>query len=44
MAPPHNGVNLVEKIYTLLYEWGVENKVFTLTLDNASGNKAFMTC
>ena len=40
MPPPQNGVNLAKKIYTLLFEWGIENKVFALTLDNASANKA----
>jgi hypothetical protein len=38
MPPPHNGISLSEKIYNLLCEWGIENKVFSVTLDNASSN------
>ena len=38
MPPPHNGISLFEKIYNLLCEWGIENKVFSVTLDNASSN------
>ena len=38
MPPPHNGVSLSEKMYNLLCEWEIENKVFTVTLDNASSN------
>ncbi|CAI8589808.1 unnamed protein product [Vicia faba] len=36
--PPHNGLNLAEKLISLLKEWGIEKKVFTITLDNASNN------
>jgi hypothetical protein len=38
MPPPHNGISLCEKMYNLLEEWGIETKVFTITLDNASSN------
>ena len=38
MPPPHNGVSLSEKMYNLLCEWEIENKVFSMTLDNASSN------
>ncbi|KAL0011073.1 hypothetical protein SO802_006181 [Lithocarpus litseifolius] len=38
MLPPHNGVSLFEKMYNLLCEWEIENKVFSVTLDNASSN------
>ena len=40
MPLPHNGISLFEKIYVLLQKWGIENKVFTITLDNASTNDA----
>ncbi|XP_058750882.1 zinc finger BED domain-containing protein DAYSLEEPER-like [Vicia villosa] len=36
--PPHSGFNLAEKLISLLKEWGIEKKVFTITLDNASNN------
>ncbi|CAB4283469.1 unnamed protein product [Prunus armeniaca] len=42
MPPPHSGVALCEKIYKLLTSWGVEKKLFCLTLDNASSNDSFV--
>jgi hypothetical protein len=38
MPPPHNGISLFEKTYNMLEEWGIETKVFTITLNNASSN------
>ncbi|XP_027171948.1 zinc finger BED domain-containing protein RICESLEEPER 2-like [Coffea eugenioides] len=38
MPPPHNGVALAEKIYSLASSWGIERKLFAITLDNASAN------
>ncbi|XP_042969171.1 zinc finger BED domain-containing protein RICESLEEPER 1-like [Carya illinoinensis] len=38
MPPPHNGISLSEKIYNLLCEWGIQHKIYVLTLDNASSN------
>ncbi|XP_017970004.1 PREDICTED: zinc finger BED domain-containing protein RICESLEEPER 2 [Theobroma cacao] len=42
MPPPHSGVTLSEKIYALLVEWGIESKLFSITLDNASANDTFV--
>ncbi|KAK1589032.1 hypothetical protein Q3G72_029823 [Acer saccharum] len=42
MYPPHDGVSLSQKINTWLHEWGIGNKIFSITLDNASSNKAFV--
>lgn len=33
---------LCEKIYTLLFGWGIEKKVVSMTLDNASLNNVFI--
>ncbi|XP_059435370.1 zinc finger BED domain-containing protein RICESLEEPER 2-like [Corylus avellana] len=38
MPPAHNGISLSDVIYNLLQEWGIENKIFSITLDNASFN------
>lgn len=38
MPPPHTGVALAEKISGLVKTWGIEKKLFSLTLDNASSN------
>ncbi|XP_050386220.1 zinc finger BED domain-containing protein DAYSLEEPER-like [Argentina anserina] len=42
MPPPHNGVALVDKVFTLIGEWGIEEKLFSITLDNATSNDSFV--
>lgn len=42
MPPPHTGAALAEKIYGLLKEWGIYNKVVSITLDNASSNDSMV--
>ena len=36
--PPHSGREMTKFIYGFLEEWGIEQKIFSLTLDNASSN------
>ncbi|RYR39204.1 hypothetical protein Ahy_A09g044690 [Arachis hypogaea] len=38
MSPPHTGFELSSKIFTLLNEWKIDKKIFSITLDNASSN------
>ena len=38
IPPPHSGVVLAENIMNFLQEWGIEKKIFSITLDNASSN------
>lgn len=38
MPSPHTGVALSNKLFSMLSQWGIENKIFALTLDNASAN------
>ncbi|XP_057723543.1 zinc finger BED domain-containing protein RICESLEEPER 2-like [Arachis stenosperma] len=38
MPPPHTGFELSSKIFTLLTEWKVDKKIFSITSDNASSN------
>ncbi|EOA13231.1 hypothetical protein CARUB_v10026257mg [Capsella rubella] len=38
ILPPHTGEALATKIHECLRDWGIEKKVFTLTLDNATAN------
>ncbi|CAL8993402.1 unnamed protein product [Prunus brigantina] len=42
MPPPHSGVALSEKINAVITEWGIEKKLFSITLDNASANTSFV--
>lgn len=37
-ASPHTGFELSNKILQFLNEWGIEKKIFSITLDNASAN------
>lgn len=36
--PPHTGAGIATKVLALLKEWGLEKRVFTITVDNASSN------
>ncbi|EOY19162.1 T6D22.19, putative [Theobroma cacao] len=36
MLPPHIGVELAATVFDCLKEWGIDKKVFSLSLDNAS--------
>ncbi|CAJ2678656.1 unnamed protein product [Trifolium pratense] len=38
MEPPHTGRELALKVLEMLSDWGIEKKVFSITLDNASAN------
>jgi hypothetical protein len=38
MPPPHSGSELSKKIFEFISDWGIEKKIFSLTLDNASAN------
>ena len=38
VPPPHSDAILADKVIHLLQEWGIKEKIFTLTLDNASYN------
>ena len=42
MPSPHSGVAIAEKVSLLLSEWGIERKIFPITLDNASSNDVFV--
>ncbi|KAL1207473.1 putative AC transposase [Cardamine amara subsp. amara] len=36
--PPHTGAAIATKVLALLKEWGLDKRVFTITVDNASSN------
>nr|XP_023927487.1 zinc finger BED domain-containing protein RICESLEEPER 1-like [Quercus suber] len=40
VPPPHSGVVIFDAIFKSLLDWGLENKVCTITLDNANNNDA----
>lgn len=39
--PPRTGEKITQKVLSLLTEWGIEKKIFAITLDNASNNNVF---
>lgn len=39
---PHTGITISDKMYKMLCEWGLDFKLFSITLDNASSNEAFV--
>lgn len=38
MKPPHTGIALEATLFDCLKQWGIDKKIFTITLDNASAN------
>ena len=38
LDPPHSGVVIAQEVMECLAEWKIEDKVISLTLDNASSN------
>ncbi|PKU75596.1 Putative AC transposase [Dendrobium catenatum] len=38
MPPPHDGIALFEKLHYFLTKWKIQNRIFSITLDNASAN------
>ncbi|XP_023157060.1 zinc finger BED domain-containing protein RICESLEEPER 2-like [Zea mays] len=43
LDPPHTGVVIAQAIFECLVEWKIEDKVITITLDNASNNDVAIT-
>ena len=38
LESPHTGIELSGKVFGVLKDWGIDGKIFSLTLDNASSN------
>ncbi|XP_044500195.1 zinc finger BED domain-containing protein RICESLEEPER 2-like [Mangifera indica] len=38
VPPPRNGETIAQALYNCFEDWGIQNKVFTITVDNASMN------
>ncbi|XP_033140589.1 zinc finger BED domain-containing protein RICESLEEPER 2-like [Brassica rapa] len=38
LPPPHTGMSIAVQLLTSLKEWGIDKKVFSVTLDNATSN------
>lgn len=42
IPPPHTGAALAEKMTSMLKEWGIEKRIASITLDNASANDSMV--
>ncbi|XP_043694218.1 zinc finger BED domain-containing protein RICESLEEPER 2-like [Telopea speciosissima] len=42
MPPPHTGINICEMVSKILSEWGIDRKLFSITLDNVTSNFSFV--
>ncbi|CAH1421591.1 unnamed protein product [Lactuca virosa] len=42
MPPPHNGASLAERVSGLLKQWGIDNKIVSITLDNSSSDDSMV--
>lgn len=40
LPPPHTGEHLSSKLFAMIEDWGIEEKVSNITLDNAANNGA----
>ena len=38
LPPPRRGIEIADSIYKCLKEWGIENKIYSISVDNASAN------
>ncbi|TYG54723.1 hypothetical protein ES288_D09G213400v1 [Gossypium darwinii] len=44
LFPPYNGLNIVDELVLCLSQWGIDKKIFSITLDNASYNDVMVSC
>ncbi|GJS61920.1 zinc finger BED domain-containing protein RICESLEEPER 2-like protein [Tanacetum coccineum] len=38
LPPPHRGTDIADNLYKCFKDWNIENKVFTISVENASNN------
>ncbi|KAK5784426.1 hypothetical protein PVK06_038950 [Gossypium arboreum] len=44
LFPPYDGLNIADELVLCLSQWGIDNKIFSITLDNASYNDIMVSC
>lgn len=44
IPPPRPGIAIADAIYKCLKDWGLESKVYTVSVDNASNNDTALRC
>nr|XP_027108955.1 zinc finger BED domain-containing protein RICESLEEPER 2-like [Coffea arabica] len=44
VLPPRRGIQIANGIFKCLTDWGIESKIYTISVDNASNNDSAMRC
>ncbi|TYJ00655.1 hypothetical protein E1A91_A13G100000v1 [Gossypium mustelinum] len=44
LFPPYDGLNTVDELVSCLSQWGIDKKIFSITLGNASYNDVMVSC
>ncbi|TYH95344.1 hypothetical protein ES332_A12G100100v1 [Gossypium tomentosum] len=44
LFPPYDGLNIADELVLCLSQWGIDKKIFSITLDNASYNDVMVSC
>ncbi|TYG40941.1 hypothetical protein ES288_D12G134900v1 [Gossypium darwinii] len=44
LFPPYDGLNIADELVLCLSQWGIDKKIFRITLDNASYNDVMVSC
>ncbi|KAK8288671.1 hypothetical protein V6Z12_D07G140600, partial [Gossypium hirsutum] len=44
LFPPYDGLNIADELVLCLSQWGINKKIFSITLDNASYNDVMVSC
>ncbi|TYI63167.1 hypothetical protein E1A91_D09G000900v1 [Gossypium mustelinum] len=44
LFPPYDGLNIADELVLCLSQWGIDKKIFSITLDNASYNGVMVSC
>ncbi|KAK8309740.1 hypothetical protein V6Z12_D02G143500 [Gossypium hirsutum] len=42
LFPPYDGLNIADELFLCLSQWGIDKKIFSITLDNASYNDVML--
>nr|XP_027067613.1 zinc finger BED domain-containing protein RICESLEEPER 2-like [Coffea arabica] len=44
VPPPRPGIAIADAIYKCMLDWGIESKIYTVSVDNASNNDTALRC
>ncbi|MFQ6652474.1 hypothetical protein Gotur_024316 [Gossypium turneri] len=44
LSPRYEGLNITDELILCLSQWGIDKKIFSITLDNTSYNDVIVSC